>query len=429
MAAAPSMTQFRAEPQGNGLIHLVFDCPGRTMNVFSNAAIEELGAFASWLRTADVKGVLIRSGKDNAFCAGADLTELGLAYDMIVAAPERDRFEIAFQHFFRLSAAVRALETSGKPVAAALAGLALGGGCELALGAHYRVLVDDPKVVMGLPESLVGLLPGAGGTQRLPRLVGIDRALPILLEGGRLAGSAALDAGLVHALCAAGEEIDKAEAWLLGKPDATQPWDRDDWEPAEAHAVNAAIAPVRKRVLDETLGHYPAPLAILDCVQFGLPQAFDGAIRSEMAIFSHLIQREEPRNMIQTLFLAKTEYDRLRRKEALPAFIDTIVLAARTAIDAEAVEGQVQAAGLGGALAPVRSRSARGYWIDSPDANDVKVRFDRISKAIVSNAAGLNDAERRLADYAIVAATGYPSYLGGPIAFAERSGTLQRNLS
>ena len=135
-----------------------------------------------------MKGVLIRSGKDNAFCAGADLTELGVAYDMIMEARPRDRFNVAFDHFFPLSKAIRALETAGKPVAAAIAGLALGGGCELALGAHYRVLVDDPKVGMGLPKSLVGLLPGAGGTQRLPRLVGVDVALPILLDGGRLSG-------------------------------------------------------------------------------------------------------------------------------------------------------------------------------------------------------------------------------------------------
>src|SRR3546814_16950496 len=102
------------------------------MNVFSNAAIHELGSFAAWVGQSGVRGVLVRSGKETAFCAGADLTELGVAYDMIVAAPERDRFTIAFDHFFPLSAALRALETAGKPVASAIAGLALGGGCELA---------------------------------------------------------------------------------------------------------------------------------------------------------------------------------------------------------------------------------------------------------------------------------------------------------
>ena len=99
MTQAPTLTQFRLDYPGNGLVHLVFDCPGRTMNVFSEAAIEELGAFAAWLPDADVAGVLIRSGKDNAFCAGADLTELGVAYDMIMAAPKRARFTVGVRSF------------------------------------------------------------------------------------------------------------------------------------------------------------------------------------------------------------------------------------------------------------------------------------------------------------------------------------------
>src|SRR3979409_76948 len=180
--------QFRAERSENNVCHLVFYMPGRPMNVFSNAAIAELAAFSRWLRESDVKGVVIRSGKPSAFCVGADLAELGLAYDMIMAAPADERARLAFAHFFSLSRALRGIETGGKPVAASIAGLALGGGGELALAAHHRVMVDDPKVAFGLPESLVGLLPGAGGTQRLPRLIGIEKALPVLLEGGRLSG-------------------------------------------------------------------------------------------------------------------------------------------------------------------------------------------------------------------------------------------------
>jgi 3-hydroxyacyl-CoA dehydrogenase/enoyl-CoA hydratase/3-hydroxybutyryl-CoA epimerase len=109
----PELTQFRIEPQTNGLVHLVFDCPGKSMNVFSNKAIHELGAFAEWLHRSDAKGVVVRSGKSTGFCAGADLTELGVAYDMIVAAPPSDRFDMAFDHFFPLSHAIRRLETAG----------------------------------------------------------------------------------------------------------------------------------------------------------------------------------------------------------------------------------------------------------------------------------------------------------------------------
>ncbi len=381
-ALPPAMEQFRLEFQDNGLLHLIFDAPGRTMNVFSNAAIHELKAFAAWLGASDVRGVLVRSGKENGFCAGADLTELGVAYDMIVAAPARDRFTIAFEHFFPLSAALRALETAGKPVASAIAGLALGGGCELALATHYRVLTDSPRAVLGLPESLVGLLPGAGGTQRLPRLIGIDAALPVLLEGARLAGRAALDAGLVHALVPPGEEIAAAEAWLLSASTPAQPWDGDGWRDPRPALVSAKTDPVRACVMAETGGLYPAPVAILDCIEFGMPQGFDGAIRSEMAIFAHLIQRPEPRNMIQTLFLGKTDYERHVRKESLPAFVDEVT----------------------GALATLK-----GQW------DDPAVRA-RAAEIIAPWAEQLGEADQRIADYAVVSQLGYPAYLGGPFA-------------
>ncbi|KAK0349513.1 hypothetical protein LTR94_032812, partial [Friedmanniomyces endolithicus] len=123
--------KFRLEPARQGLVHLVFDMPDRTMNVFTNAAIHELGRISAWLKTSDIRGMVVRSGKASAFCAGADLGELGVAYDMIMSAPPRDRFRVAFDHFFPLSQAIRGLETAGKPVAVAIAGLALGGGCEL----------------------------------------------------------------------------------------------------------------------------------------------------------------------------------------------------------------------------------------------------------------------------------------------------------
>ena len=420
----PDLTQFRLEIAANQIAHLIFDCPGRSMNVFSDAAIVDLAAVAGWLPDAEVKGLLIRSGKDSAFCAGADLNELGVAYDMIIAAPARSRFDLAFDHFFRLGRAMRALETAGKPVAAAIAGLALGGGCELALTAHYRVVVDEPSVAMGLPESLVGLLPGAGGTQRLPRLIGMDLAMPILLDGARLAGKAALAAGLADRIVSRGEEIAAAEAWLLGTPTSVQPWDRPDWSPAIALTVSQSMAPLREAVLAKSLGHYPALLAILDCVEFGLPQVFDGAIRTEMAIFSHLIQRAEPRDMIQTLFLAKTEYDRAVRRDAIPDFVKDAVAAAKEVIGEQGRSEAGRRLGFEGAQGdPVRTRSLPGYWVDGPDedARNARALLDRIGAAVLPLGQGRAEAELRLADYAIVRETGYPGYLGGPFAFQSRA--------
>src|ERR1700751_1590578 len=234
MPGAPELKQFRIEWSANRVVHLVFDMPGRSMNVFSNAAIEELGRFADWLPQSDVAGVVIRSGKSSAFCAGADLAELETAYDMIMTAPSNQRDRLAFDLFSRLSQGLRKLETAGKPVAVAISGLALGGGCEFALAAHYRVITDHPQATFGLPESLVGLLPGGGGTQRLPRLIGIEAALPVLLEGARIGGAVAIAAGLADELVAPGEEVAAAERWVLSPPPAAQPWDRPDWRAKDA---------------------------------------------------------------------------------------------------------------------------------------------------------------------------------------------------
>jgi len=426
----PQLSQFRLETKDNGLVHFVFDAPGRTMNVFSEAAIVELGAFARWLAESNVRGVVVRSGKDNGFCAGADLTELGVAYDMIMGAPPHARFNTAYDHFFRLSLAIRALETSGKPVASAIAGLALGGGCELALGTHYRVLTTDPRAALGLPESLVGLLPGGGGTQRLPRLIAMERALPILLEGARLTGEAALNCGLVDALVAPGEEIAAAEQWLLSTTQPPQqPWDRPDWVAPSPVGVSGTLDPVRDRVLATTLGHYPAPLAILDCVEFGLPQCFDGAIRSEMAIFAHLIQRAEARNMIQTMFLGRTDFDRLGKSGPRPAFVSDYVAAAQAALESAGADDSLLAtvgfarAGLP-EVAPLRRQARPGYWLhennDDPRRRPALELMQRISAAVAPLARDLTNEQMRLADYVVVRELGYPAYLGGPGAFGRQ---------
>jgi 3-hydroxyacyl-CoA dehydrogenase / enoyl-CoA hydratase / 3-hydroxybutyryl-CoA epimerase len=425
----PLLREFRVEIHGNGLAHLIFDAPNRSMNVFSNAAIHELAEFCRWLAASSVRGVLIRSGKTSAFCVGADLTELGSAYDMVRQTPPSARFNAAFDHFFPLSAAIRALETAGKPVAAAIAGLALGGGCELAMGAHYRVLADTPSAALGLPESLVGLLPGAGGTQRLPRLVGLERALPMLLDGARLSGAAALDAGLASEVVPPGEEIASAETWLLSKAVAQQPWDRSDWNPPSMRELDSIIGEARAKVLAASLGHYPAPLAILDCLQFGLPQCFDGAIRSEMAIFSHLIQRPEPRNMIQSLFLGKTDYDRRAKRGELPGFVGEMLAVVQAVLSGnEKHRAALSSAGFSrmadGPPQPARRRAEPGYWVDDDIADEqrcaARAVLEEISVAVTPMADRLSTDEQRLADYAAIRDVGYPAYLGGPFAFLGR---------
>jgi 3-hydroxyacyl-CoA dehydrogenase/enoyl-CoA hydratase/3-hydroxybutyryl-CoA epimerase len=432
MAALGKLKEFKTERTENDVLHLVFDMPGRPMNVFSNAAIAELIIFSEWLRGSDVKGVVIRSGKPSAFCAGADLTELGLAYDMIMAAPAETRDRVAFEHFFPLSQALRRIETAGKPVAAAMGGLALGGGGELALAAHHRVMIDDPKAAFGLPESLVGLLPGAGGTQRLPRLIGIEKALPVLLGGARLSGQAALTAGVVDQLVPAGEEVLAAERWVLANAAASQPWDRPEWRPADADRATAIIEQKRGDVLAETLGHYPAPLAILDCVSQGLPQPFDDAIRTEMRIFSKLIQRREPRNMIRTLFLGRLDHDRLRKAGGIPAPVEQAVAAVSEALQADGNPDAVLAnalarAGFRGSASPAPAFDGviaqAAFWLEAEPVTDGKRALrERLARAYAVASqwqARLSEDERRAADYLLVKNCGFPAYMDGAFSSAE----------
>jgi 3-hydroxyacyl-CoA dehydrogenase/enoyl-CoA hydratase/3-hydroxybutyryl-CoA epimerase len=427
MTALPALTQFRTELTADRILHLVFDAPGRSMNVFSNAAIHEILAVATWLKTSDVRGMVVRSGKSSAFCAGADLGELGTAYDMIMAAPRERRHALAVEHFSPIGRAFRVLETAGKPVAAAIHGLALGGGCELALGCHYRVMADTPQTALGLPESLVGLLPGGGGTQRLPRLVGLAAAMPILLDGARFSAQAALAAGAVQAVVAPGQEVEVAERWIRSAPDPRQPWDRADWRALPPETVSAFVETEREKILEQTQGHYPAPLAILECVERGVPLAMDAGMAQEIDIFGHLIQRPEPRNMIQTLFLGKLDYEKRRRSETLPSNIADVrrdvAQVRRQAGFTKPIAADQPVLAFGLTVAP--GLESAGLWFEHP-ANPEQKAGARLLAAAACAAAGhasaTSEADQRVIDYALVVDLGFPAYLGGPFALLRYLG-------
>jgi 3-hydroxyacyl-CoA dehydrogenase/enoyl-CoA hydratase/3-hydroxybutyryl-CoA epimerase len=438
MTALPSMREFRTEQTADGIIHLIFDMPGRSMNVFSNAAIREVSAFAEWLQTTDVRGVVVRSGKASAFCAGADLAELGIAYDMIMEAPAARRKSVALAHFSPIGRAFRRLETSGKPIAVAINGLALGGGCEFALACHYRIVTDTPQTALGLPESLVGLFPGAGGTQRMPRLAGVTKSLPILLEGARLCPTEALGCGVAHEIVPVGEEVIAAESWIRSSPHSVQPWDRSDWRNSEATEVAAVLSAVRSRILEGTLGHYPAPLAILACLERGLAVAMDEAVAIEIDIFADLIRRPEPRNMIQTLFIAKQDHDKRRRSGEPTAHIEAVVLDLKDALSAalahvanapggdalrfagftKGVEGVGPGASSNGA-------ESEGLWFEAPKTETERLAASLLAATAVRaavHADELSAADRRMADYLAVRDLGFPSYIGGPFALLDYLG-------
>lgn len=297
-----------------GILILTLDMPGRSANVLNEALTSPLAALIGAIeRDPAVKGVIITSAKKD-FLVGADIDELHAITDPADAKRMADAFKVQ----------LRRLETSGKPVAAALNGSALGGGLELALACHYRVALASANVKIGLPEVKLGLLPGGGGTQRLPRLIGIQAALPLLTEGRELRPEQAVAQGIIHELAAnSGELLARARKWVesalaVGQPMA-QPWDRKGFKfpggdsKSPANAQLWAIAPSMLR--QKTHGNYPAPLNILSSVFEGGLVDFDTALKIESSYFAELVVSREAKNMIGTLWY---QLNRINRGESRP---------------------------------------------------------------------------------------------------------------
>lgn len=303
----------RTALDGTGILLATIDMPGRAMNVFSAGLMDSLERLLDLAESSpQVKGVVIASGK-SAFIAGADL-------DMVLGFSERARTDTREQlHALcgRLGRIFLRLERCGKPFVAALNGLALGGGLELALACHARVAADDRGVRLGLPEIKLGLLPGAGGTQRLPRTVGMELGMRMLLGGDPISARAALEARLVDELARPSELVEAAKrlARTMGSPCA--PWDRPGWrfDPGPFELVRADAA---ERILErcglpvDRLVHYPAYRTIVQCVAGGFDSPMDAACRWEMDCFVRLIQDPVAGAMVRTLFVNRQRLNKLR---------------------------------------------------------------------------------------------------------------------
>jgi 3-hydroxyacyl-CoA dehydrogenase/enoyl-CoA hydratase/3-hydroxybutyryl-CoA epimerase len=303
----------------DGIALITMDSPGRSMNVFGPEVEAELAQVLDRVvQDAGIRGAILTSGKSS-FIAGYDLTEFLRSFGPgETAASAYERFSGSLQALFRR------METCGKPWVAAINGLALGGGLEACLACHYRVMADDPKAYLGLPEVKVGLLPGGGGTQRLPRLIGIPAALPYLLEGKNIPAAEAKKLGLVHEVVPPAELIPAARRWLLGSPVAVQPWDQKDFRvpggagfasPKTVMTFMGASALVAKN----TQHNYPAPAAILSCVYEGTQLPIEKGLDVEAKYFAQLLTGPVSRNLIRTMFVNKGNADKLSVR---PAGID-----------------------------------------------------------------------------------------------------------
>jgi 3-hydroxyacyl-CoA dehydrogenase/enoyl-CoA hydratase/3-hydroxybutyryl-CoA epimerase len=306
------MENFKIEVDSDGVALVTFDVPGRSMNTLTASVIKEIGDVVDRIKSDEaIKGAVITSGKTTGFCAGADLGELGGSGGLTGGKPGEEGLKAAFEAGFALNKAFRALETCGKPVAAAINGLAMGGGLEITLACHYRVVADNPKIQLALPEAKVGLLPGAGGTQRLPRLMGVMAAAPYLLEGKSMKPAEALANKVVHEVVPADQVVEAAKTWVKSKGDPVALWDKKEFKlpgggpytPTGSQVFVMGNAMLRK----QTYGNYPAQLNIMKAVYEGTQVPFDAALRIETRYFLKTMMTPQAKGMIRTLFLSLQE--------------------------------------------------------------------------------------------------------------------------
>lgn len=290
-----------------GIATLSWNVANRPMNVMNN---DSMAAYAEAvervIKDAAVIGVIVTSTRRE-FVAGADLT----------AITKSSSAQQLFDWMWRVQQLFRAIEKSGKPFVAAINGSALGGGYEVALACHHRIAADVKGARIGLPESTLGLLPGAGGTQRLPRMIGLRAALPILLEGKTFSPADAFKNGLVDELVPLADLQARAKTWLLeqGAQNTVKPWDQKGFK-IPGGAVQSPVGYETFLVgnamtREKTYGNYPAAKNILSCVYEGLQTDIDTGLRIETRYFVNCAGSSEAKAMIRTLFFGMNDAKKL----------------------------------------------------------------------------------------------------------------------
>jgi 3-hydroxyacyl-CoA dehydrogenase / enoyl-CoA hydratase / 3-hydroxybutyryl-CoA epimerase len=320
MAESSTITYERGE---DGIVLLTLDDPGQSANTMNAAYIASMGATLDRLEAEkeEIKGVVITSAKKT-FFAGGDLHDLKR-----VTREQAGEFAAGIREVKRQ---LRRLETLGRPVAAAINGAALGGGLEITLATHHRVMLDDPKVKLGFPEVKLGLFPGAGGVVRTVRMFGIVEALmQLLLQGQEIRAAKAKEMGLVDEIVSSREElVPAAKAWIESRAESgeevAQPWDVKGYKipggtpsnPKLAQNLPAFPANLRKQLKG---ANYPAPHHIMAAAVEGAQVDFDNAIEIEGRYFTDLATGQVAKNMIQAFFfdLQQVSGDRGRAASGL----------------------------------------------------------------------------------------------------------------
>ncbi|MFU8812753.1 MAG: fatty acid oxidation complex subunit alpha FadJ [Balneolaceae bacterium] len=286
-----------------GVLLITLDTPGEKVNKLNEALIDEFSAVFDTLASDNsLKGAVLLSGKDKNFIAGADI-------EMFQSRSTREELADLSQTGHEI---LNRIASSPKPIVAAIHGTCMGGGTELALACHYRVVSDHADTQIGLPEVKLGLLPGMGGTQRLPRLIGIQKALPYLLTGKSMYTRQARRSGFAsevvhqHALRQAGIRavLDLAEGGNGGQKE-----NRSIGEKLlEGNPIGRSIifSQARKQTMGQTKGNYPAPPRIIDAVEYGYKHGLEKGLKQESEYFGELAVTPESRALVQ-LFFAMTD--------------------------------------------------------------------------------------------------------------------------
>ncbi|MGA7679066.1 MAG: 3-hydroxyacyl-CoA dehydrogenase NAD-binding domain-containing protein [Pseudolabrys sp.] len=316
------MANFKLDVDADGIALITWDMAERSMNVINTGIIEELGTLVDKVSAdAAIKGAIVTSGKD-AFCGGADLTMLegmGAVFANLVRTKgEEAAAAFVFEESRKLSQVYRRLETSGKPWACALNGTAMGGGFELALACHYRVATDNPKTRLGLPEIKIGLFPGAGGTQRVARMLAPADALQFLLKGDQLKVDRAKAMKLIDAVVPQADLIKTAKDWIKAGGKAKAPWDTEGFRlpggPVYSKAGMMTFPAANAIYRRETYDNYPAARAILQVVYEGLQLPMDTALRVESRWFAKILRSPEAAAMIRSLFVSMQDLNKGARR-------------------------------------------------------------------------------------------------------------------
>src|SRR5665647_2707759 len=316
------MANFTFDVDADGIALITWDMADRSMNVITMDVISELTGIVEKVATdIAIKGAVITSGKD-AFCGGADLTMLERMGAMYAGMMKNEGEEAAagfvFDESRKLSLLYRRIETGGKPWVCALNGTAMGGGFELALACHQRIAADNPKTRLGLPEIKIGLFPGAGGTQRVARMMQPADALQFLLKGDQLKVDRAKAMKLVDNVVPQADLIKTAKDWIKAGGKAEAPWDVKGFKlpgglvysKAGMMTFPAANAIYRR----ETYDNYPAARAILQVVYEGLQLPMDTALRVESRWFAKILRSPQAAAMIRSLFVSMQELNKGARR-------------------------------------------------------------------------------------------------------------------